>query len=144
MHHKGSQKWQPVRVEGRTSRAGRTAPGSLRHAASARRTCWLSAASLLALAASLLPPAQSFGAEEHVAVEIGAGQTYELKGLDPDATPEVTFTEHHPFTLQCPAPGTCYIRRRGWTWERAHRVGGGDKDRLRCDCFCGSTAREAA
>jgi len=109
MHHKGSQKWQPVRVEGRTSRAGRTAPGSLRHAASARRTCWLSAASLLALAASLLPPAQSFGAEEHVAVEIGAGQTYELKGLDPDATPEVTFTEHHPFTLQCPAPGTCYI-----------------------------------
>jgi pilus assembly protein CpaC len=48
-------------------------------------------------------------AEEHLTVDIQAGQTYTLKNLDPDTTPEVTFIDHHPFTVQCPVPGTCYI-----------------------------------
>lgn len=64
---------------------------------------------LLALVAAALLPAHGFAAEEHVAVDIQAGQTYTLRGLDPDATPEVTFIDHHPFTLQCPAPGSCVL-----------------------------------
>jgi hypothetical protein len=40
-------------------------------------------------------------------LDIHAGQTYTLIDLDPD-TP-VTFADHHPFTLQCPAPGSCIV-----------------------------------
>jgi pilus assembly protein CpaC len=64
---------------------------------------------LLLLAFRMLDPASIFAAEVHVAVDIQAGQTYTLKNLNPDATPEVTFTSNHPFTLQCPVLGTCYI-----------------------------------
>jgi len=63
----------------------------------------------LALVVTAVSPAQSFAAEEHVALDIQAGQTYTLIDLDPDATPEVTFADHHPFTLQCPVPGSCIV-----------------------------------
>ena len=59
----------------------------------------------LALVVIALSPAQSFAAEEHVALDIHAGQTYTLIDLDPDTPAEITFADHHPFTLQCPAPG---------------------------------------
>jgi pilus assembly protein CpaC len=64
---------------------------------------------MLALMVTALLPAHGFAAEEHVTVDIQAGQTYTLKDLDADATPEVTFIDHHPFTLQCPAPGSCVL-----------------------------------
>jgi Flp pilus assembly secretin CpaC len=48
-------------------------------------------------------------AQEHVAVNIQAGETYSLKDLAPDASPQITFFDHHPFTVQCPTAGTCYI-----------------------------------
>jgi pilus assembly protein CpaC len=65
--------------------------------------------SLLALAMNLLAAASAVCAAQHIPIEIEAGQTYVLRDLDPDAAPEVTFTDHHPFTLQCPVPGNCYI-----------------------------------
>ncbi|MBV8358041.1 MAG: pilus assembly protein N-terminal domain-containing protein, partial [Deltaproteobacteria bacterium] len=78
------------------------------HSASAylRRTF---SAVLLVMVVTALLTAQGFAAEEHVAIDIQAGQTYALEGLDPDATPEVTFIEHHPFILQCSAPGSCVL-----------------------------------
>ena len=63
----------------------------------------------LALVVIALSPAQSFAAEEHVALDIHAGQTYTLIDLDPDTPAEITFADHHPFTLQCPAPGSCIV-----------------------------------
>jgi pilus assembly protein CpaC len=63
----------------------------------------------LALMLAALIPAQSFAAEEHVPLDIQAGQTYTLIDLDPDTRPEVTFADHHPFTLQCPLPGSCIV-----------------------------------
>jgi len=64
---------------------------------------------LLVMLVTALLPAHGIAAEEHVTVDIAAGQTYALKDLDPNATPEVTFIDHHPFTLQCPAPGSCVL-----------------------------------
>jgi pilus assembly protein CpaC len=64
---------------------------------------------LLAFVAGALLPAQSLRAEERVPLDIQAGQTYSLIDLDPDIRPQVTFADHHPFTLQCPMPGSCVV-----------------------------------
>ncbi|MBV8453000.1 MAG: pilus assembly protein N-terminal domain-containing protein [Deltaproteobacteria bacterium] len=68
-----------------------------------------SSAGLLALAITALLPAHGLAAEEHVTVDMQAGQTYTLKDLEPNSTPEVTFIDHRPFTLQCPAPSNCVL-----------------------------------
>lgn len=52
----------------------------------------------------------SFAAEQHVPVNLVAGNTYVLKNLDPAATPAVRFTGgRQPFMVQCTAPGQCYV-----------------------------------
>jgi pilus assembly protein CpaC len=73
-----------------------------------RRTYVTFCTVLLAVVIALLSARPSM-AEEHVAVDMQAGESYTLNGLAPDATPQVSFIDHHPFTVQCPAPGTCYI-----------------------------------
>jgi pilus assembly protein CpaC len=72
-------------------------------------TCSALLAVLLAIMAIALSPKRGFAAEEHVPISIQRGQTYTLTNLDPNVAPQVTFTDHHPFSLQCPVPGTCYI-----------------------------------
>ena len=76
---------------------------------SARAYLQRTSSAVLALMVTALLPAHGFAAEERVTVDIQAGQTYTLKDLDPDAPPEVTFIDHHPFTLQCPAPASCVL-----------------------------------
>src|SRR5690348_16948349 len=82
------------------TKAASIKPASLRLRWSTRPISWLSGATGLALMSGLLLPAPGFAAA-HVWVHIDAGQTYVIKDLDPDATPEVTFLDNNPFTLQC-------------------------------------------
>jgi pilus assembly protein CpaC len=74
-----------------------------------RRSCVSSRPLMFAFVLTALLPVRESMAQEHVAVDIQAGETYTLKDLSPDASPQITFLDHHPFTVQCPAAGTCYI-----------------------------------
>jgi pilus assembly protein CpaC len=76
---------------------------------STRQRALASSAVLLLLVVTALLSGESFAAEEHVPVDIQAGQTYTLIDLDPNNTPAVTFADHHPFTVQCSAPGSCVV-----------------------------------
>ncbi len=64
---------------------------------------------MLVLAITASSPSPGLAAEEHVPLDLQAGQTYTLIDLDPNTTPQVKFTDHHPFSLQCATPGNCIL-----------------------------------
>ncbi len=67
------------------------------------------AAIFVALIGLLFTSCPGEATEQHINLNIQAGQTYTLLNLAPDSTPEVRFTSHHPFILQCPATDRCVI-----------------------------------
>lgn len=73
------------------------------------RPTFIFRAALLVLVFLTLRPAPGSAAEERVPLDIQAGQSYTLIDLDPNTKPEVSFQSHHPFTLQCPVPGSCVV-----------------------------------
>jgi hypothetical protein len=65
---------------------------------------------LALLALGLLFPSALRGAEPNLRIYIAEGESFPLSELDPATTSQVTYGEgRHPFLLQCPARGTCYL-----------------------------------
>ena len=78
---------------------------------SAQAVIFLAAALIvLSLMIGALRPDQSNAAERDVTLNLKAGETYVLKGLDKDGVPEVRFIDNpHAFSLQCAEPGQCFV-----------------------------------